>query len=95
MLEEFGVPLELTVISAHRTPERMMEYARTAPQRGLRVIIAGAGGVCVQYRMCNNVRILSHVATTPSLPLLACHLSLPNLIRSPCTSVHALHEPFG
>ena len=43
VLEEFGVPLELTVVSAHRTPERMMEYARTAPQRGLRVIIAGAG----------------------------------------------------
>ena len=44
VLEEFGVPLELTVVSAHRTPERMMEYARTAPQRGLKVIIAGAGG---------------------------------------------------
>jgi phosphoribosylcarboxyaminoimidazole (NCAIR) mutase len=43
VLEEFGVPLELTVVSAHRTPERMVEYARTAPQRGLKVIIAGAG----------------------------------------------------
>lgn len=49
VLEEFGVPLELTVVSAHRTPERMMEYAKTAHKRGLKVIIAGAGGfaVCV------------------------------------------------
>lgn len=43
VLEEFGVPLELTVVSAHRTPERMMEYAKTAHKRGLQVIIAGAG----------------------------------------------------
>ncbi|EFJ50970.1 hypothetical protein VOLCADRAFT_88132 [Volvox carteri f. nagariensis] len=44
VLEEFGVPLELTVVSAHRTPERMFEYARTAHSRGLKAIIAGAGG---------------------------------------------------
>ncbi len=44
ILEEFGVPLELTVVSAHRTPERMFEYARTAHSRGLKAIIAGAGG---------------------------------------------------
>ncbi len=43
-LEEFGVPLELSVVSAHRTPERMVEYARSAHKRGLKVIIAGAGG---------------------------------------------------
>jgi 5-(carboxyamino)imidazole ribonucleotide mutase len=43
-LEEFGVAYELTVVSAHRTPQRMMEYAQTAADRGLRVIIAGAGG---------------------------------------------------
>ncbi len=44
MLEELGVDFELTVISAHRTPERMVEYANTAKERGLKVIIAGAGG---------------------------------------------------
>lgn len=43
-LADFGVPYELTIVSAHRTPERMVEYARTAHERGLRVIIAGAGG---------------------------------------------------
>jgi 5-(carboxyamino)imidazole ribonucleotide mutase len=40
----FGVAYELEVVSAHRTPDRMAEYARTARERGLRVIIAGAGG---------------------------------------------------
>lgn len=44
MLEELGVEFELTVISAHRTPERMVDYAQTARERGLKVIIAGAGG---------------------------------------------------
>lgn len=43
-LEEFGIPYEITIVSAHRTPERMFEYARTAENRGLEVIIAGAGG---------------------------------------------------
>ena len=44
LLKEFGVPFELTVVSAHRTPERMVTYAKTARERGLKVIIAGAGG---------------------------------------------------
>jgi 5-(carboxyamino)imidazole ribonucleotide mutase len=43
-LGEFGVPYEAHVVSAHRTPHRMLEYAATAVGRGLRVIIAGAGG---------------------------------------------------
>ncbi len=43
-LDEFGVPREVRVVSAHRTPDVMSEYARTAGARGLRVIIAGAGG---------------------------------------------------
>lgn len=44
VLEELGVPHEVTIVSAHRTPERMCEYARRARERGLEVIIAGAGG---------------------------------------------------
>jgi 5-(carboxyamino)imidazole ribonucleotide mutase len=43
-LEEFGVPYEAHVLSAHRTPRRMLDYAEAAADRGLRVIIAGAGG---------------------------------------------------
>lgn len=44
VLEQFGVDYELTVISAHRSPKRAIEYASTAAERGLEVIIAGAGG---------------------------------------------------
>ena len=44
VLAEFDVPHEVRVVSAHRTPDAMYEYARTAADRGIRVIIAGAGG---------------------------------------------------
>ena len=44
VLKELGVGFEMTVVSAHRTPERMMEYAGTAADRGLKVVVAGAGG---------------------------------------------------
>ena len=44
MLKEFGVPHEVRVVSAHRTPDLLFEYAETAAGRGLRAIIAGAGG---------------------------------------------------
>lgn len=42
--EDFDVPHEVAIVSAHRTPQRMVEYAQSAHQRGLKVIIAGAGG---------------------------------------------------
>ena len=44
MLEELGVPHEVRVVSAHRTPDLLFDYAATAQERGLEVIIAGAGG---------------------------------------------------
>jgi phosphoribosylaminoimidazole carboxylase PurE protein len=44
ILEELDVPSEFRVLSAHRTPDRLLSYAETAPGRGIRVIIAGAGG---------------------------------------------------
>lgn len=44
LLDEFAVPYGLTIVSAHRTPERLFSYAREAAERGLEVIIAGAGG---------------------------------------------------
>ena len=43
-LSTLGIKFELTVVSAHRTPERMFDYAQNAQKRGLKVIIAGAGG---------------------------------------------------
>jgi 5-(carboxyamino)imidazole ribonucleotide mutase len=44
ILDAFGVPNEVTIVSAHRTPHRMVTYAESAADRGLRVIVAGAGG---------------------------------------------------
>lgn len=44
ILHDLGVPHEVRIVSAHRTPDRMVEYAKTAKERGLKVIIAGAGG---------------------------------------------------
>ena len=43
-LKEFGIAYEIDVVSAHRTPDKMFEYAKSARERGLKVIIAGAGG---------------------------------------------------
>ena len=44
ILKEFKIPFEITVVSAHRTPDRMYDFARAARSRGIQVIIAGAGG---------------------------------------------------
>ena len=60
-LEALGVPFEKRIISAHRTPARLVEYATTARERGLRVIIAGAGGAA---------HLPGMVASMTSLPVL-------------------------
>ncbi len=44
ILKEFGIEMEVEIVSAHRTPEKMVSYAKSAAERGLKVIIAGAGG---------------------------------------------------
>ena len=44
ILKEFGIEIEVEIVSAHRTPEKMVSYAKNADERGLKVIIAGAGG---------------------------------------------------
>ncbi|WP_041722824.1 5-(carboxyamino)imidazole ribonucleotide mutase [Caldicellulosiruptor saccharolyticus] len=44
VLEDFGIEYEMTIVSAHRTPERMFKYAKEAEERGIEVIVAGAGG---------------------------------------------------
>lgn len=58
VLRELGVSFELTVVSAHRTPERMMEYAQKAAERGLKVIVAGAGGAAHLPGMVASLTIL-------------------------------------
>ena len=58
ILKQFGIPHEVTVVSAHRTPHRMIEYATTAKERGLKVIIAGAGGAAHLPGMVASVTVL-------------------------------------
>jgi len=62
-LAEFDVPYEVNVVSAHRTPQRMLDYAGSAADRGLRVIIAGAGGAA---------HLPGMVASATVLPVIAC-----------------------
>ena len=61
ILAELGVPYETKVVSAHRTPDRLVAYAKTARERGLRIIIAGAGGAA---------HLPGMVASMTSLPVL-------------------------
>jgi 5-(carboxyamino)imidazole ribonucleotide mutase len=61
LLEHFGVPHERKIVSAHRTPDRMVEYAKSAKARGLKVIVAGAGGAA---------HLPGMVAAMTSLPVL-------------------------
>jgi len=58
VLKEFGVDYEMTVVSAHRTPERMFTYAKEAASRGLKVIIAGAGGAAHLPGMVASLSVL-------------------------------------
>jgi 5-(carboxyamino)imidazole ribonucleotide mutase len=57
-LEQMQIPFEMTVVSAHRTPHRMVKYAETAAERGIKVIIAGAGGAAHLPGMVASLTIL-------------------------------------
>jgi 5-(carboxyamino)imidazole ribonucleotide mutase len=57
-LEEFGVPHETKIVSAHRTPDLLFEFARSAESRGIEVIIAGAGGAAHLPGMCASQTVL-------------------------------------
>lgn len=58
ILTQLGVEFELTVVSAHRTPQRLMEYAASVQERGLKVIVAGAGGAAHLPGMVASVTVL-------------------------------------
>ena len=58
LLDQFGVPYEKTIVSAHRTPDRLMEYGKEAEGRGMRVIIAGAGGAAHLPGMVASLTVL-------------------------------------
>lgn len=86
MLEEFEVPFELTVVSAHRTPLRMVKYAVEAADRGIRVIIAGAGGAA---------HLPGMVASLTALPVIGVPIKSSNSIDGWDSVLSILQMPGG
>ncbi|HTO14801.1 MAG TPA: 5-(carboxyamino)imidazole ribonucleotide mutase [Edaphocola sp.] len=85
-LEEMKIPFEITVVSAHRTPERMFEYAKSAPERGLKVIIAGAGGAA---------HLPGMVASMTTLPVIGVPIKSSNSIDGWDSILSILQMPNG
>ena len=86
ILKQFNIPFELTVVSAHRTPIRMVEYATTAKQRGLQVIIAGAGGAA---------HLPGMVASITTLPVICVPIKSSNSIDGWDSVLSILQMPSG
>jgi 5-(carboxyamino)imidazole ribonucleotide mutase len=86
ILQEFGIEFELTVVSAHRTPLRMVEYASRASARGLKVIIAGAGGAA---------HLPGMVASITSLPVIGVPIKSSNSIDGWDSVLSILQMPNG
>ena len=85
-LKEQNIPYELTVVSAHRTPERMIDYAKTAKERGLKVIIAGAGGAA---------HLPGMVASCTTLPVIGVPILSSNSIDGWDSVLSILQMPGG
>lgn len=86
MLNYFDIPYELTVISAHRTPMRMVKYATTAKERGLKLIIAGAGGAA---------HLPGMVASLTTLPVIGVPIKSSNSIDGWDSILSILQMPNG
>ncbi|AYF29672.1 5-(carboxyamino)imidazole ribonucleotide mutase [Micromonospora tulbaghiae] len=82
-LDEFGVPYEVGVVSAHRTPVKMIEYGRTAADRGVQVIIAGAGGAAHLPGMVASVTPLPVIGVPVPLKYLDGMDSLLSIVQMP------------
>ena len=82
-LTEFGIAHEVEIVSAHRTPERMIEFGRTAVQRGLKVIIAGAGGAAHLPGMLAAVTTLPVIGVPVALAKLDGLDSLLSIVQMP------------
>lgn len=85
-LEEIGVEYELTVVSAHRTPQRMIDYAGSARERGIKVIVAGAGGAA---------HLPGMVASLTSLPVIGVPILSSNSIDGWDSILSILQMPSG
>ncbi|MXV15451.1 5-(carboxyamino)imidazole ribonucleotide mutase [Hufsiella ginkgonis] len=86
ILKELQVPYELNVVSAHRTPEKMFTYARSAAERGLKVIIAGAGGAA---------HLPGMVASLTTLPVIGVPVKSSNSIDGWDSILSILQMPNG
>ena len=82
-LDEIGVPWEMTIVSAHRTPDRMVDYARGAAERGLQVIIAGAGGAAHLPGMVASLTPLPVIGVPVAITSLAGQDSLLSIVQMP------------
>jgi len=82
-LTEFGIPHEVEVVSAHRTPDKLMSYAREARARGIRVIIAGAGGAAHLPGMLASMTALPVVGVPVPLAYLDGMDSLLSIVQMP------------
>lgn len=86
ILKEFGICLEMTIVSAHRTPLRMVEYATEAHKRGFKVIIAGAGGAA---------HLPGMVASLTTLPVIGVPIKSSNSIDGWDSILSILQMPNG
>jgi len=86
MLDLLKVPFEMTIVSAHRTPDRMMEYSKSAKERGLKVIIAGAGGAA---------HLPGMVAASTILPVIGVPVKSSNSIDGWDSVLSILQMPSG
>lgn len=86
ILKYFEIPFELTVVSAHRTPQRMFDYAQSAKERGLKVIIAGAGGAA---------HLPGMVASLTPLPVIGVPIKSSNSIDGWDSVLSILQMPNG
>ena len=83
MLGQLDVPFEMTIVSAHRTPERMMKYAISARERGLKAIIAGAGGAAHLPGMVASMTILPVIGVPIAVTALQGQDSLLSIVQMP------------
>jgi len=86
ILDEFKIPYELTVVSAHRTPKRLVDYSSSARSRGLKVIIAGAGGAA---------HLPGMVASLTSLPVIGVPVKSSNSMDGWDSVLSILQMPAG
>ena len=86
MLEKFGIPFEISIVSAHRTPERMFDFAKNAAGRGIQVIIAGAGGAA---------HLPGMVASITPLPVIGVPIKSTNSIDGWDSILSILQMPNG